>query len=251
MSVPIFPGLIEDLTAIIYELCDGQSRYMLSMVAKDWNVYCINKMNTIEVNKKSIKQNCKKHNILEIMRNYRKLNKIFVMRYACENNIKLLISIIIRLGNTMYDYGLYGACKGGHIDLVKHIFKICDSCSYNYGLNGACRGGFVDIVKYLIHSGAHNYNYGLSGACHGGHMDIVKYLIKLGVDDYNNGLLGACRGGFMDIVEYMIELGAYEYNIGLYMACGRGNDNIVKYLIKSGATSCGHCKKSMLDHLNR
>jgi hypothetical protein len=40
-SLMAFPGLVQDLTSVIYNYTDGQTRYMLSMAAVDWNIYCL------------------------------------------------------------------------------------------------------------------------------------------------------------------------------------------------------------------
>ena len=47
--------------------------------------------------------------------------------------------------------------------------------NWNYGLKGACKGGHKEIVNYMISKGANNWNNGLYGACKGGHIEIVDY----------------------------------------------------------------------------
>jgi hypothetical protein len=265
---PVIPGLIADLTDVIYEYCGG---YELSMVAKDWNIYCLRKMKTIEDTENSIEQNCREHNILEIVRNYKKLDEDCVMLYACKYDINLLISIIERLGNARYHYGLYGACWGGHIHLVKYMKeRITNSYNYIYnvrdhrdiakytlagpehndGLFAACYGGHIDIVKYMIELGADNYDSGLYAACLCGHKHIIKFMIEIGANDYNFGLNGACRSGKIDVVKYLIKLGANDYNQGLVGACVYKHVDIIKYMIELGANRCDRCEKSMQEHLN-
>ncbi len=51
---------------------------------------------------------------------------------------------------------------------------------WNWGLYRACEGGHMDIVELMIERGATNWNWGLYGACEGGHMDIVKLMIERG-----------------------------------------------------------------------
>jgi hypothetical protein len=221
-GTPVIPGLVYDLTNVVYSKTCGLTKYMLSMISKDWNLYCISKMKIIENHYKSIEQHCKKCNILEIVRNYRNLRAYIITIYACKYNIRLLISIMTRLGNKNYDFGLHGACMGGH----------------------------MDIVEYMIKCGARDYEYGLFGACLGGHMDIVNYMIKCGAYDYNIGLYGACIGGHINVAKFMIECGANNYNYGLFGACGGEKIDIMKYMIDIGATSC-RCGKSINEHLNR
>ena len=47
---------------------------------------------------------------------------------------------------------------------------------WNDGLYGACRGGNLDIVRLMINKGANYWNDGLCGACRGGHMNIVQLM---------------------------------------------------------------------------
>jgi hypothetical protein len=255
MNIPIIPGttpvvprLIQDLTNVVYSNTYGQTKYMLSMVAKDWNIYCISKMKIIENNEESIEQNCKECNVLEIVRNYKKLFEEYVMKHTCKYNIILLLKIIIRLKNKRNNSGLYGACLGGHINIVKYMIRR-GANDYIYALFCACYGGYMDIIQYLIKRGANSYNDGLEGACIGGHMDIAKYMIELGAKNYDCGLAGACRGVHMDIVKYMVECGANYYNGGLFYACRYKHIDIIKYLIECGATSC-LCVKSINEHLH-
>lgn len=103
-----------------------------------------------------------------------------------------------------YTYDLYNNCKNGNYETV----KIIKQKNWDDGLLGACRGGHIDIIKLMIEKGANNWNWGLFGACRGGHIDIVKLMIEKGVNNWNLGLFGACCGGHIDIIKLMIEKGA-------------------------------------------
>jgi ankyrin repeat protein len=48
------------------------------------------------------------------------------------------------------------------------------------GLYGACRGGHLDIVDLVIALGATDYDWGLHLACQRGHLDIALLLINKG-----------------------------------------------------------------------
>ena len=58
--------------------------------------------------------------------------------------------------------------------------------NYNKGLKGACKGGHLEIVKMMLDFGANYYNYGLCYACRGGHIEIVKMMIELGANIYDS-----------------------------------------------------------------
>ena len=122
---------------------------------------------------------------------------------------------------------------------------------WNYGLYGACKGGHIEIIKLMIKKGATRLDGGLYSACEGGNLDIVKLMIEKGAMWWDHGLVYACIGGNMDIVKLMIEKGATRLNCGLYSACVNGHINIVKLMIEKGATRCGYCNKSMEKHLSK
>ena len=67
---------------------------------------------------------------------------------GCKNNLIISIKQIKYILN--WDYGLYGACLGGH------------EC--------------IGIVKLMIEKGANHWNWGLYYACSGGHESFVKLI---------------------------------------------------------------------------
>ncbi len=142
-----------------------------------------------------------------------------------------------------WNYGFYGACQGGYLNLVnKMIEKGADN--WDEGLDFACLSGNLDIVNLMIEKGADDWNYGFSGACKGGNLNIVNLMIEKGAYDWNYGLSRACRGGNLDIVNLMIEKGADNWNWGLGNACMRDHLNIVNLMIEMGATTCVNCNNS-------
>ena len=53
----------------------------------------------------------------------------------------------------------------------------------NWGLWGACRSGHIDLVELMISRGADDLNGRLKIACHMGHRYLVKYLIQKGATE--------------------------------------------------------------------
>ena len=105
-----------------------------------------------------------------------------------------------------WNNGLYGACRGGHMDIVKLMIKQGAKSWMNQGLYEACEGCHLDIVKLMIKSGAANcWNIGLHKACIGGNMDIIKLMIDNGGRGWNCALYYACFGGHMDVAELIIK----------------------------------------------
>ncbi len=79
---------------------------------------------------------------------------------------------------------LYYVCKSsGNIEEVNRLVKL--GADLNYGLYGACIGGHLDIVNLMVKLGANHFNWGLHYACCGGHLDLVNLMIKSGANNFN------------------------------------------------------------------
>ena len=68
------------------------------------------------------------------------------------------------------------------IDL-NHLQSSLDANDWNRGMYNACSGGHIDIVKLMIENGANNWNRGMYCACNGGHIDIVKLMMEKAMVD--------------------------------------------------------------------
>lgn len=122
------------------------------------------------------------------------------------------------------------ACKSGNIKSVNRFLKRTQD--WNSGLYGACEGGHMDLVELMISKGANEWHGAMGSACHGGNLEIVK-LIAPKTDRYGSlqyGLREACLAGHFEIVKYLFSKGAYFTNDALYAACIYGNLEIVKFL---------------------
>jgi len=141
-------------------------------------------------------------------------------------------------------------CENNDIIKIRKMIEMNLDLYWDWGLYGASKGGHMDSIKFMIGKGANNWNDGLIGASEAGHIDIVKFMIEKGANWWNYGLRYACKGGYLDIVKLMIEKGATSWNHGLKNACYRGHLDIVKLTIKKGANKC-HCQKLMEEHLKK
>jgi hypothetical protein len=183
--------------------------------------------------------------------------------FQASNTCKLwrqqtLIHVVII--NTMPEIRL-AAENGDRLSIIK---SACNTNSYlNWGLYGACKGGHEDLVKLMIAKGAFDFYWGLYGACLGGHKNLAELMITKRIQDcgewfegeglkdhrdfLNQGLKGTCEGGHEDLAELMISRGARKFNWGLYGACKGGHKNLAKLMIAKGAKKC-QCGKSLKDH---
>jgi len=107
-----------------------------------------------------------------------------------------------RCCDTMYDVCETGSVWGVQL-MIQH-----GANGWNWGLWGACRGGHRDLAELMI-KGENNWNEGLGAACIGGHRDLAELMIQHGANVWNDGLRSACDGGNSDLVELMIQHGAF------------------------------------------
>jgi hypothetical protein len=57
---------------------------------------------------------------------------------------------------------------------------VVNSRKWNSGLFGACVGGHLQLVNLMIENGANAWNNSLKGACIGDHISLVNLMIKKG-----------------------------------------------------------------------
>ena len=128
---------------------------------------------------------------------------------------------------------LYKQCLDNNIAGVN--LSINEQVDWNYGLEGACQGGHENLVLFMIEKGATAWNRGLYCACQGGHKDLALLMIKKGADDLNDGLYAACLRGHKDLVYLMIEKGANYFTYGSYGAFKGGHRELRLLMIEKGA----------------
>jgi len=102
------------------------------------------------------------------------------------------------------------ACLHGDLDTVKGIIRRQTEMSWTWGLFTACHGGHIAIVRLMIKKGAKNFDWGLYSACRGGHLPIVRLMIRRGAENLDRGLAGACEGCHPVIAAMMLDRGATE-----------------------------------------
>lgn len=214
----------EMLTEILSRL-DKPSLFQASNVCKLWRQQALT--HTVDI--KDIKQ-------LEIVaRNGDRLSIIKSWRHNYE-----------------VDTGFWGACEGGHKDLVNFFMARCPESRRNYieGLKGACRGGHKDLAELMMANGAVGcLDSALQIACRMGYKELVELMLAKGATWYNGGLTAACVGGHKELAELMLFKGVAwcSLNSGLSSACKGGYQELVKLLIDKGAKKC-QCGKSIEEH---
>ncbi|XP_067650463.1 ankyrin repeat domain-containing protein 50-like [Haliotis asinina] len=151
---------------------------------------------------------------------------------------------------------LHWACRGGHVDMVKHIVA-----KYSADINRKAKRGEVplmtaaynghsDVVDFLVNKGADvsqlddNDCNVLHWACRGGHVGMVKHLVSEYTVDVNGKakmgkvpLMTAAYFGDRDVFDVLVSVGANVSQIDdngdsiLRWACAGGHVNMVKHLV--------------------
>ena len=155
------------------------------------------------------------NSIICLCKTSKKLNEI------CKNYIKLeddkrfevILSQSIHYSKDINSKLLEKYCQYNDVIEIRKMMKM--DLYWNVGMWGACKGGHMDIVKFMIEKGAKSWTLGLEDASRNGHIDIVELMIEKGADYKHHGLYYACRYGHLDIVKLLFEKGRPEcYNCG-------------------------------------
>ena len=170
-----------------------------------------------------------------------------VITISSEDQLKIAAINGDRLGIIFSPYinrdwiktGLYGACKGGHKDLVE-LMMTDDTLSLNWGLHGACEGGHNDLVRLMLTKGAYDYYWRLYYACLGGHEELAELMIAENAKSNNAGLYPDHKSKLIYDQKLLI-------NRGFGGACKGGHKNIMNLMKAKGARECS-CVKSIEDH---
>ena len=192
---------------------------------------------------------------------------------ACLGRNRPVIDWLIDHGANDWNQGLLGACKGGHLDLVKemiqrgqrqHVSFDWDEALSNayysndlqvielllpYGITNLdefayiCDEGQLQTAQFLLQHGAHLNQNNLNLACGKGQMHIVNLLIEHAHQqhpqihlDWNSAMIEACCGGSWISVQFAIKQGANDWNGGFKSACHWGHLFLVQKMIELGAT---------------
>ena len=114
--------------------------------------------------------------IIALCKTSKKLNKICKNYIKLEDNKRFKLYICNCWWNDTQLFRNY--CENNYVIKIRKLMKIGIGIDWDYGLWGACEGGHMDIVKFMIEKGANHWGWGLHNACKNGNTDIVKLLIE-------------------------------------------------------------------------
>ena len=155
---------------------------------------------------------------------------------AHKNNILATCTELLegRRSITDYNWILYCAANGGHIDCMK-LAKKWGAADFNMACNGAAQGGHIECLKLLKSWGATKFNYPLRDAAKGGSLKCMKLLKEWGVTKFNWALHDAAEYGQIECMKLLKNWGATKFARAFGSAVWGGQIESMKLLKKWGA----------------
>lgn len=194
-------------------------------------------------------------------------NKHYELQIACRKRNHNLIEPLLKDGASV-NYGLKGACEGGHKDIAEMMINKGAVC-WNFALWGACEYGHIEMAQMIIDKGGdkivvHNgvitdgWAWAFEIACDKGYTELVHMMIKYGSVYWNSkgivytksvydaGLCITCKCGHVELTQQLIEMGANDWSKALRYACEGGQTELALQMIERGANPSagliGSCK---------
>jgi hypothetical protein len=127
---------------------------------------------------------------------------------------------------------LYWAAVKYKKSLIRLLLQV--NADVEFGLQGACHGGHTDLITSMMSRGAHRIHEAFKRACYGGHERVVRMMISKGADNFEKGFIAACKGGKFETAKKILTICQYltpkQLNKCLKYACEKNNLKIVLLL---------------------
>jgi len=196
-----------------------------------------------------------------------KLMKHKDLQIACRYRNYQQIESLLKDGASV-NYGLNGACEGGHKDIAQMMIDKGAIC-WNFALWGACEYGQIEMAQMIIDKGGDKivqsdgvitdgWKWGFEIACGKGYAVLMHLMVKYGSDYWNSkgpgytksvydtGLCLTCHSGHIELAQQLIEMGANDLSEALRYACEGGHAELALQMIDRGADPSigllGSCK---------
>lgn len=148
-------------------------------------------------------------------------NHIELARYFLEKNAKVS------------DKVLTAAAKNGRPEVL-NFFEYNTIERKKYGLDGAARGGHLELVKKFLSEipiGDISLDEVLEQGAASGNLDLIKHIISLGVTNLDDALIESIRKNHFNVFKYILDLDRILSTALLYSSV-YGNLEITKYLVE-------------------
>lgn len=152
---------------------------------------------------------------------------------AIEGNHTELSKFFLEKNVKVSDKVLTAAAKNGRPEVL-NFFEYNTIKRKKYGLVGAARGGHLELVKKFLSEipiGDISLDEVLEQGAASGNLDLVKYIISLGVTDLDDALVESIRKNHFNIFKYILDLDRILSTALLYSSV-YGNLEITKYLVE-------------------
>ena len=174
---------------------------------------------------------------------------------ALKEAAKLGFVDIIQLYNKVYpEFGLMGAIKGQHMDLIKYFtgryrpvpdpFKTGDPKTFLWArvMKAAAKTGNREIINFFLDKGIRAWKMAMEGAAESNHPELVYFFTDMLDNESENewmpndwGLRAAAKGGNKELIKFFIDRGANRWNMGLQGAVAGNHRELIDYFISLGA----------------
>lgn len=134
------------------------------------------------------------------------------MIYATRGGHLDLVQYFISQGARSWKNGMREAARYRQLSMIPLFIRKaeendCLESMWEWGVSGAIRGGHLDLVQFFIDRGSKCWIYEMHDAAKGGNMEIVHFLIANGSRDWNEGLKGATKGGHEELIHFFKKMG--------------------------------------------
>jgi hypothetical protein len=116
-------------------------------------------------------------------------------------------------------------------------FSTLDVVDWNFGLYGAAEGGHLDLIEYFINKDANEWDFAMESAAVGGNKDLIEFFIRKGAHNFDCGMQGAIYGNNLELVDYFIEKGARNWYLGMVASLDVKCEHLINFFAKKGANN--------------
>lgn len=166
-----------------------------------------------------------------------------ILSSACQGgSMKIIILVMTYLpGEIDWREGLCGACRGGHIDVIKIMMEKHNGSLVD-AMNSVCGSGNVESMKFVLErfrreSTAADWTGWLMAACRNENSDMIEFIFDNIQDDskirWNSVLSEARNNPDVELIRKLINKGAVVDRGNLYFACEAGYLDIVDLMLDS------------------
>lgn len=225
-------SLPPEIVCEIIRRVDESALWPCSMVSKLFYKLSMQQITPI-TNEDEFRSKCFKGDVLSILHNELAPEWIPTGLFqAGKGNHSKLIRILAT-SSVHRTHALWGACDGGHHDLVQELIQNNILSEHSRTLYYACKGGNMLIVQMIVSQSNYiNWKQALKGACAGGHIEIVNWILCYGkISNCDEALAAAAAKGYIEIMQTLPKVNIFDFELAIERACYKGQIEAVEFLL--------------------